>query len=137
MGELADFYLALEAITELERLRRNIRANANGYLQEIQAPIRPLSFLLSDIGEDAKQFRKRLIRVYNSYSDLTRRPALVSGLIALNIQDTKLVATCNEIQTAIDSIINSAIITKEDVLFYVNNLLSILPEHDSILEREL
>jgi hypothetical protein len=139
MAKPVDIRLAWDAVMELERMRWNLRANAQAYILEAQltVPLRPLASLIADVKGDANQFSKRLARVYNVYADISRRTALVTGLAAFGIAGSDLVADYNEMKTAVDAVVAATITTAADVATQANNVLTTVPAHDAILDRAL
>lgn len=139
MAKPVDIRLAWDAVMELERMRWNLRANAQAYIAEagLQAPVRPLANLIADVKGDANQFSKRLQRVFTAYSDLTRRPSLVAGLTAFGVSGADLVSDYNEMKAAVDAVVAATIATYANVIAQGNAVLSAVPSHDSILDRPL
>lgn len=135
MTTLAQVHLTMQAIQNLEGLRRDMRSNANVYITIADAidggtADMTLANLVALIQADANEYQKRLQLILAVYNDTTRQSDLVAGLQALGVALADAKSDYQELLTYANAQSNVTINTTSDVRTAANHLVNNLPAHD-------
>jgi hypothetical protein len=135
MATPEEIHLAHQVMTELERVRYNIRANTLSYQSRIGAT--PAATLGAEMKADAQQFQRRLERLRLKVDTQAIRTKVLAGLAVFGVDATALRAeyvlmngVCSQVRSA--TLNNNTQITNA-----CNQILSALPAHDTLLDEPL
>lgn len=130
MANFEDLQLVFQTHTNFENLRRDMRANANAYVNAV--PNFTIPQIRTRIAADAAQYQIRLGWQLALWNDLTRRAKLVTGLTALSLTQTELQNIYTELKAAADFQQAATINNATDVTNLKNSLLGMITVHDSV-----
>jgi hypothetical protein len=102
MATFEDIKLIFQTHTNFENLRRDMRANAQGYLDALTAGT-AAGTVATVMNENTARYQTRLGWALAAWNDLAIRAKLQSGLAALSLQQAELTGFYTELKAAADA----------------------------------
>lgn len=133
MATTEDLHIAMQITTELERIMKNIRLNAESYLA--RAGVIPTLQLASEMRADADQFQRRLERIRRVVDGSQAK--VNSGLAALSLSKGDLRSDYVLINNAMQQLFDASLETDTAIANASNQILSVIPNHDAVLDNPL
>lgn len=132
MATSEEIRLAHELVIELERIREQIRDNAEAYKIAINAGTPPAQ-VVAVMKANADQFQSRLERVRRAIDVAGVRAKLLSGLAVLGVDPVVARADYVTMNNICQQVWDATLATNAQVLNASNQILSALPAHDSVI----
>ncbi len=127
--------LANEAILEIERVRSNMRKNANAYKQQIG--VRTAVQIATVMKADADQFQRRLERLRRGFTTEPSRTKLIAGMVVDGVTRAELVADHTELNDAAQAVWDATITTDAQITTVADQILANVTEHETLLSKPL
>lgn len=102
MATFEDLKLVFQSHQNFEQLRRDMRSNAQGYLNALSQGQTVVN-VGSVLSRNTAEYLRRLQWALAAWNDLTIRAKMQSGLAALSLLQAELTGTYNELKAAADA----------------------------------
>lgn len=131
MATFEDLKLVTQTHRNLENLRRDMRSNAQWYLNGV-AVGKPVNAIATTIRGNTAEYLRRLNWALTAWNDLPTRAKIQSGLAAWSLQQSELTGAYTEMKNAADAEDAAPVSTAAEIQALATATLAAVTAHTSI-----